>query len=185
MSNNYPPSNVDNYYGCRSCNHNDTSVTEPPPLDCCPPSPRTIDLNNTDSNDDDNNINIPKTPNPYSVLQDLTTHNDIDQFLHYIRDKNPVPVPVEHRYNGGNIYKRTDNAYIHSTNELPANGYNLMNENHWINLDTLVLIDWKPKAQFHVLVLPRQRIPTLDDLVNASGATIVQQLVKRANIIID
>ncbi|KAF9924234.1 hypothetical protein FBU30_005766 [Linnemannia zychae] len=107
------------------------------------------------------------------------------KFLGYVREIDPIPVPLEDRYSGGSIREDNDDAYVRSPEELIADEYDSMNENHWINADTFVLKDKWPKAQFHFLVLPRRLIPTLDDLTSSEGIVVVRQLAERAKIVIE
>lgn len=115
--------------------------------------------------------------------QKFRESRDVEVFLNYVREDDPVPVPLEDRYDGGNI-RDHDNGSGSSTEDLIKDGYDESNENHWIDAKTMVLKDKFPKARFHALVFPTRVTPTFDDLICEDGVMIVKQLVERAEIII-
>ncbi|OAQ25187.1 hypothetical protein K457DRAFT_129283 [Linnemannia elongata AG-77] len=115
--------------------------------------------------------------------QKFRESRDVDVFLNYVREDDPVPVPLEDRYDGGSI-RDHDNGSGSSTEDLIKDGYDESNENHWIDAKTMVLKDKFPKARFHALVFPTRVTPTFDDLICEDGVMIVKQLVERAEIII-
>ncbi|KAG9062039.1 hypothetical protein KI688_006761 [Linnemannia hyalina] len=124
--------------------------------------------NNEDKNDDDENKEYVR---------------DVNIFLNYVREVDPVPVPLSDRYDGGSIHD-LDNGSGSSIEDLIKDGFDDSNENHWIDAKTMVLKDKFPKAHFHVLVMPTRVCPTFDDLICDEGVMIVKQLVERAEIII-
>ncbi|KAG0216022.1 hypothetical protein BGX33_000541 [Mortierella sp. NVP41] len=111
-----------------------------------------------------------------------------DTFMNYVRDVNPIAVPLEDRYDGGSDsaggVSNSSNTEEQDDHDHDGVKTNDKGENHWIDSKTLVLKDKYPKAHFHVLVMPNRLVPTMDHLICGDGVAIVQQLVERAKIVI-
>ncbi|KAF9138758.1 hypothetical protein BGX30_008789 [Mortierella sp. GBA39] len=130
-----------------------------------------------------NNNNNKHYRNNIKHSKDREYIRDVNIFLNYVREVDPVPVPLSDRYDGGSIHD-LDNRSGSSIEDLIKDGFDDSNENHWLNANTMVLKDKFPKAHFHVLVMPTRVCPTFDDLICDEGVMIVKQLVERAEIII-
>ncbi|KAF8945977.1 hypothetical protein BGZ47_001630 [Haplosporangium gracile] len=149
------------------------------------------DKNNNDNNDNNNSSNGGRYRKWNKNKNKCREPRDIEIFVNYVRENDPIPVPLSDRYDGGSCHDLDKDHLIDgssgsdlSREDLTKDEYDDSNENHWIDAKTLVLKDKFPKSHFHVLVLPNRVVPTLNHLINEEGVMIVKQLVDRAKIII-
>ncbi|KAF9362970.1 hypothetical protein BGX34_005154 [Mortierella sp. NVP85] len=80
---------------------------------------------------------------------------------------------------GGRAFERVFIGYCSRPSTVPAEIA------YWYDDQHLIIKDMYPKAKVHMLVIPRQRIDKVTDLKGPAGIKTVEQVVERANILLE
>lgn len=96
------------------------------------------------------------------------------------RTESPQPVKATIASAGaGRAFERVFLGYCSKPSSVPQEIA------HWHDEHHLIIKDMFPKAKVHMLVLPRQRIDRVTDLSGPGGIKTVEQLVERANWLLE